>query len=74
MFFLIISCYDLKHESEVLNMDKKINVSAYGLLELTNEESEGIADWVSEKELKGDQFIQRIAEIVGEYYANQNKL
>ena len=55
-------------------MDKKINVSAYGLLELTNEESEGIADWVSEKELKGDQFIQRIAEIVGEYYANQNKL
>ncbi|MEI5908365.1 hypothetical protein WAK64_15015 [Bacillus spongiae] len=54
-------------------MDEKINVSAYRVLELASEEREGIADWVSEKEIKGNQFIHRIAEIMGEYYANQNK-
>ncbi|GGM28282.1 hypothetical protein GCM10011351_12750 [Paraliobacillus quinghaiensis] len=52
-------------------MNEKINVARCDMLRFASEDR--IADWVSEKEDKGDQFIQRVAETVNEFFNKQEK-
>ncbi|MBP2242648.1 DNA-binding phage protein [Cytobacillus eiseniae] len=50
-------------------MSETINVSECDISFLKNEES--IADWLKEKEEKGNQFIQRMADVVYEQFKNK---
>lgn len=52
-----------------LKLSETINVSECDISFLKNEES--IADWLKEKEEKGNQFIQRMADVVYEQFKNK---
>ncbi|MED4353968.1 hypothetical protein P9265_16770 [Schinkia azotoformans] len=55
-------------------MDEKINVISRNFSEFASKESECIADWVSEREVKSKQFIRTIADIVGNYFEEIQKI
>jgi len=50
-------------------LSEKINISECDISCLSNGES--IADWLIEREEKGNQFIQRMADIVYEQFKNK---
>jgi hypothetical protein len=54
-------------------MDDKISVSISGFLNFSHESRESIADWRREKEVNANLFIQRVAELMDEYYIKDSK-